>query len=296
MADKSKIQRTESTWNVVTGCTKISDGCVNCYITGTPPFRMAGRKFDGPGIGASTGVTLHPDRLEMPLRWKQPRMVFVNSLADLFHEDVPTEYIAQVFAVMALASRHTFQVLTKRHARLRALLNSRHFHLAVLARTLHLQDDNHLPPWNPATRTLTKWPLPNVHVGVSVETQQWADIRIPALLDTLAAVRWISAEPLLGPVQLRSEWVGDGPSLSWAVVGGESGVGARPMDLAWARSLVRQCQLTKTPAFVKQLGSVYAKDLFVGGRSLYAQGDRKGGDWTHWPTDLRVREHPLTDG
>ncbi|MER7213550.1 DUF5131 family protein [Streptosporangium sp. NPDC000239] len=165
MADKSKIQWTESTWNVVTGCTKISDGCVNCYITGTPPFRMAGRAFDGPGIGASTGVTLHPDRLEMPLRWKQPRMVFVNSLADLFHEDVPTEYIAQVFAVMALASRHTFQVLTKRHARLRALLNSRQFHLTVLARTLHLQDDDHpAPAWDPGSRTLAKWPLPNVRL------------------------------------------------------------------------------------------------------------------------------------
>ncbi|MEV8638917.1 phage Gp37/Gp68 family protein [Streptosporangium sp. NPDC051023] len=283
MADKSKIQWTESTWNVITGCTKISDGCLNCYITGTPPFRMAGRKFDGPGIGATTGVTLHPDRLETPLRWKKPRMVFVNSLADLFHEDVPDGFIAQVWDVMARCPQHTFQILTKRHARMRSLLRK----------------------WSPITGATPwvhtgPWPLPNVWLGVSVESQQWAIARVPALLETPAAVRWISAEPLLGPVLLHDDWIGadpfrrDEPSLDWVVCGGESGPGARLMDLEWSRSLVRQCRDAKTAVFVKQLGSVWAKDIHVGGRSLAAQGDRKGGDWTHWPVDLRAREFPET--
>lgn len=139
MADKTNIEWTQATWSPVTGCTRVSEGCTRCYIERTPPFRMAGRRFDGDHIGATTGVQLHPERLEIPLRWRKPRRVFVCSMADLFHDQVPDEYIARVFVVMALAPRHTFQVLTKRHARMRSLLNSREFYAAVY--------DQLLAPW-----------------------------------------------------------------------------------------------------------------------------------------------------
>src|SRR5688500_5998333 len=119
MSDGSKIQWTETTWNILSGCTRVSDGCDHCYIERTPPFRMAGRRFDKPGIGGTTGVKLHPERLEQPLHWRKPRRVFVNSLADLFHEDVPAEFIAKAFAVMRATPQHTYQLLTKRHARMR---------------------------------------------------------------------------------------------------------------------------------------------------------------------------------
>lgn len=199
MANNSKIEWTQITWNFITGCTKVSDGCVNCYIERTPPFRMAGRKFDKPGIGGATGVKLHSDRLHWPItKWRKPSLIFVNSLADLFHEDVPDEFIAKAFAVMRSAPQHTFQVLTKRHARMRSLLRTLRFEGMVVEAALGLGMPYATEPW----------PLPNVWVGVSVENQQWADIRIPALLETPAAVRWLSCEPLLGPLEI-SRWLGD---------------------------------------------------------------------------------------
>ena len=204
MADGSKIEWTSATWSWVTGCTKISDGCLNCYIQTTPPFRIEHRKFSGPDIGATTGLKLYSDRLWWPRRWRKPRRVFVNSLGDTFHEDVPRDLITEAFAVMAICPQHTFQVLTKRHARMRALLSDPKF--AEDVRAIAQQMDGHS-----ARRII--WPLRNVHVGVSAENQKWADIRVPALLATPAAVRWISAEPLLGPINL-SLWFGDGDGVS----------------------------------------------------------------------------------
>jgi protein gp37 len=280
MSDHSHIQWTDATWSVTTGCTKVSSGCINCYIERTPPFRMAGRKFDNPGIGGTTGVVLHPERLTWPLRWRKPRRIFVDSLADLFHEEVPDEFIAETFAVMALAPQHTFQVLTKRHARLRSLLNSRGFRTEVQRAALRRADGNApwlVEPW---------WPLRNVWVGVSAEDQQWADARIPALRETLAAVRFVSAEPLIGPIRDV-----DLTGIDWLIAGGESGPGARSTDPDWIRSLVGQCRRYGVAPFVKQLGSPWARDRSVGGQ-LVARTDPKGGDWQYWPSDLRVREYP----
>lgn len=273
MSDKTNIEWTDATWSPVSGCTRISDGCRRCYIDRTPPFRMAGRKFDGTEIGATTGVVLHPERLQQPLAWRKPRRVFVCSLADLFHDDVPDEYIARVWATMAAAPQHTFQVLTKRPARMRALLRSREFVLLVDKHRLIVGEG-------------FDWPLPNVWIGTSTEDQAAADRRIPILLDTPAAARWISAEPLLGPINLgmpvdhRSHdrepdgtgghWCVDctitrdhdlvpwtypsGPRIDWVVCGGESGTGARPMHPGWARSLRDQCRRAGVPFLFKQWG------------------------------------------
>jgi len=298
------IQWTDETWNCVSGCTRISPGCDHCYIERTPPFRMAGRRFDGQGIGSTTGVTLHPERLAKPLGWRKPRRVFVNSLADLFHEAVPDEYIVRVYATMAMAPRHTFQVLTKRPARMRALLSSAEFQGAVQG--ARLSQVGLAAAWS-------RWPLPNVWAGVSVESQKWADKRIPILAETPAAVRWLSCEPLLSFVNLQAYLQGIaygstamglgiggqmmtwGPGIDWVVVGGESGPGARPMDPDWARSLVEQCRRAEVPVFVKQLGAVWASDATWNG-SPVSHEDKKGGDPFYWPADLRVREYPAEVG
>jgi protein gp37 len=275
MSDKTLISWSDATWNVVTGCTRVSEGCLNCYIERTPPFRMAGRRFDLPIIGGTTGVQLHEDRLTIPLHWLKPRRVFVCSLADLFHEAVPDEFIARVWVAMAATPQHTYQVLSKRHARMRSLLASPHFQvLAGRAAFDFMQAHQRPVNWS--------WPLPNVWVGASVESQQWADIRIPALLDTPAAVRWLSCEPLLGPVDLKA-WLdpsllcldscrglptgsrsqcsvacrqlgGTMGMIDWVVTGGESGKDARPMDPTWARSLRDQCAAAGIAFHHKQNG------------------------------------------
>jgi protein gp37 len=284
MADKSSIEWTDATWNPITGCTKVSPGCDHCYAE-----RIVER-FKGKG--AFENVTLNEERLDAPLRWRKPRRVFVNSMSDLFHDSVPDEYIAKVFAVMALSPRHTFQVLTKRHARMRSLLGAHGFWAQVGLAALDLREI-----WLPAAGvSLDAHALPNVWLGVSVEDQKWADIRVPALLDTPAAVRFLSCEPLLGPVNIwrwiegadpdaecltcgteefsdtdshpvlneeneqTGEWC-DGPirpynrNLHWVIVGGESGPGARPMHPDWARSLRDQCGAAGVPFFFKQWGN-----------------------------------------
>lgn len=254
MADNSKIEWTEASWNPVTGCTQVSPGCDHCYAE---TFAERWRGKTGHYFEQGFDVQLRPAKLDQPLRWKRPRRIFVNSMSDLFHEDVPTAFIAEVFAVMAKAKQHTFQLLTKRHGRMRSLLGDDGQSLLSAA-----------PNEDTAQALYEQWPLPNVWLGVSVETQRWADIRIPALLETPAAVRWISAEPLLGPVELRTSHcpTHDFPGgfctfscperrkLDWVVCGGESGPGARPMDPNWARSLRDQCTDAGIPFFFKQWG------------------------------------------
>jgi protein gp37 len=261
MADASKIEWTDATWNPVTGCAKVSPGCDHCYAE---TFANRWRGIPGHHFENGFDVQLRPERLDQPLRWKRPRRVFVNSMSDLFHKDVPDSFIAEAFSVMARAQQHTFQLLTKRHARMKALLSRPSFR------------DN-LAHWG------APWPLPNVWLGVSAEDQHWANLRIPGLLHTPAAIRFVSAEPLLGPVDLTGMC-----AIDWLIIGGESGPGARPMDLEWARSLVWQCQAGELPVHVKQLGSVLGRQLGAG---------PKGGDWDRWPEDLRVREFPAaSDG
>jgi protein gp37 len=268
VSDKSAIEWTEATWNPLTGCTKVSPGCDHCYAE---TFAERFRGTPGHHFEQGFDLRLRPERLTQPLRWKRPRRIFVNSMSDLFHADVPPDFIARVLAVMALAPQHTFQLLTKRHARMRTLLSSDAF-TSVVADTAYLMstgehsdiagnDSAHRAARDGYTRLRAvaystsvreiPWPLPNLWLGVSVEDQHWADIRIPALLDTPAAVRWISAEPLLGDLHI-ARYV---DRLDWVVVGGESGPGARPMHPQWARSLRNVCQASSTPFLFKQWGA-----------------------------------------
>lgn len=272
MSDKTGIEWTDATWNPVTGCTKLSPaspGCQNCYAS---TFAERFRGTPGHYFERGFDVQIRPDKLDQPLRWRRPRRIFVNSMSDLFHDQVPDEYIARVFAVMALAPQHTFQVLTKRHGRMRSLLNSSAFQTAAAEHMLAMTDADEMKDAG------DPFPLPNVWLGVSTENQQWADIRIPALLDTPAAIRFISAEPLLGAIDLlnvasRNVLTGVGnriamttlrsprqthiitpTCLDWVIVGGESGPGARPMHPDWARGLRDQCQAAGVPFMFKQWG------------------------------------------
>src|SRR5262249_4586008 len=189
----SKIEWTEETWNPAAGCTHVSPGCDHCYAARLASGRLRHRPeyvgLASAGMFNGTVRTL-PGRLDKPLHWREPRMVFVNSMSDLFHDGVPSSYIARVFHVMAATPEHTYQVLTKRHARMRSLLRDESFRERVYLSAELIGDDI----------LGDRWPLPNVWLGVSAESQQWADIRVAALLDTPAAVRFVSAEPRLGPV------------------------------------------------------------------------------------------------
>ncbi len=218
MAGASSIEWTEATWNPVTGCTKVSAGCAHCYAE-----RMACRlrAMGNPRYRSGFAVTLHDDLVELPRKWRQPRVIFVNSMSDLFHEAVPLSFIRSVFATMEAAHWHVFQVLTKRAER-----------LAELAPAL-------------------PWPE-NVWMGVTVERQDCA-WRADYLRRVPAAVRFLSCEPLLGPLRL------DLAGIDWVIVGGESGPSARRMDLAWVRSLREQCQVAGTLFFLKQLGGALDK-------------------------------------
>lgn len=260
MSDKSAIQWTEATWNPVTGCTKVSPGCAHCYAE-TLTKRYAGRPgwpetFE-PWVPGNDTVRVHPERLAIPLSWRKPRLVFVNSMSDLFHEEVSDEFIDQVFAVMALAPQHTFLVLTKRPERMRDWFNrtfscisrerSVYDELAYVRRDLN-------PRW-------PGWPLPNVWLGVIAENQRFADERIPILLDTPAAVRCVFCDPLLGPLSIELSVRGARvlaqkhyPWPDWVIVGGESGPKHRPISPEWVRSLRDQCVEAGVPFFFKQFG------------------------------------------
>lgn len=291
------IEWTDETWNPIVGCSVVSPGCTNCYAMKMAyRIRAASEVKDGAshycgtvrlhenGNAIWTGkVALAPDHiLTAPLRWKKPRRIFVNSMGDVFHESVPDEWIDKVFAIMALSPQHTFQVLTKRAERMRKYMqpNLRSTIYGFLAGRGSL-----LPPSGFGQKPehvaavmdkLYKagWPLPNVWLGVSAERQQEADERIPHLLATPAAIRFVSAEPLLGPIDLQ--WavsrnvldIGAGfltrgmfapgmeklRPLDWLIVGGESGPNARPMNPDWARSLRDQCAAAGVPFFFKQWG------------------------------------------
>lgn len=271
MADHSKIEWTDATWNVVIGCDKVSPGCDNCYAIRVAHRMRANpnKKVSAPYSGTESGmewtgqVNLVPHRLDLPLRWKRPRRIFVNAQSDLFHDAVPTDYIIDVFAIMAKAKHHTFQVLSKRHGRMRSLLSDPGFAREMWDR-LGIVEYPEVP--------MEVWPLPNVWLGVSAENQQWFNTRWRALRETPAAVRWISAEPLLDSITLcccdgGSFEVRQHPflvhpdcplhgdrRLDWVVVGGESGPKARPMHPHWARSLRDQCSTAGVPFLFKQWG------------------------------------------
>lgn len=282
MADHSKIEWTDATWNPVTGCSVVSPGCTNCYAMRLAGTRLkhhpsrAGLTRDTKAGPVWTGeIRFNEAWLTQPLQWKRPRMVFVCAHGDLFHEDVPDAWIDQVFAVMALSPQHTFQVLTKRAERMRDYLSRHRWHLwAAAGRAIDPLRWQNLPPIMGGDCT----PIPNVWLGVSAEDQRRSDERIPDLLATPASVRFVSAEPLLGPIDLPNRWLGpsapgcldDEPCpacgfyeydcqcrpigfLDWIIVGGENG--PRMMRAEWARSIRDQCATAGTPFFFKQWGT-----------------------------------------
>lgn len=313
----TSIEWTEQTWNPIAGCSLKSPGCKRCYA-----MKMA-RRLELMGSAVYAGLTqqtaagpvwtgkieVNETAMLAPLKRKKPTMYFVNSMSDLFHESVPDEVIDRVFAVMALCPQHTFQVLTKRSARMRDYLSN----------LLAMDPDDRLGRFDQIACDLTQspcaigpfedleeeagWPLPNVWLGVSVEDQRRADERIPDLLATPAAVRFLSCEPLLGPVRLfggsddrKQIWnwlTGEtgtmhfdgpdfdyGPHIDWVIVGGESGPGARPMANDWAQAIVYQCQAASVPVFVKQLSSGGPKPIK---------------DIELFPEGLRVRQWPVVE-
>lgn len=320
MADNTLIEWADATVNAVNGCSVVSPGCTNCYA-----MKLAGTRLrHHPSRAGLTGnvnghivwngqVRLNEDQLLQPLRWKRPRRIFWNAHGDLFHDAVPDEWIDRVFAVCALTPHHQHLILTKRSARMRAYLTA----LGVGERVYGLLNSitGRRVVFDPAVSAANPecWPLPNVWLGVSVEDQARADQRIPDLLATPAAVRFISAEPLLGPVDLcwiatasdgyplrldamtgiirhtthkafidreaKPDPVGtiDGfrPNLDWVIVGGESGPGARPMDTDWARSLRDQCQAAGVPFFFKQWGEfVDALAAPMCSKGVYLPGEK----------------------
>lgn len=307
--DGSKIEWTDATWNPIRGCSRVSEGCRNCYAErvaarfsysserSMPYWGLAKMTPEGPRWTGE--VRLIEDKLEDPLRWKRPRRIFVNSMSDLFHEKVPDEWIDRIFAVMAMAPQHTFQILTKRPERMLEYLGDgsydSHRRIEVWNAKVHMKGK----PVSPMD-----WPLPNVWLGVSVEDQKTADERIPFLLQTPAAVRWISYEPALLCVDLHGVPFSGFPigsrgpkaGLDWVVVGGESGPDARPFDVYWARKIVEQCRAAAVPVFVKQLGAKpYYSPEQDGGTGCYLSlKNKKGGDMAEWPEYLRVREFPKT--
>lgn len=253
----TKIEWAKDVWNPVTGCTKVSQGCKNCYaermfnrlaaMENMPQY--FGRKF--------SEVECHPERLSQPLHWKKPRRIFVNSMSDLFHEDVPFEFIDEVFRIIAVRPQHIFMILTKRPLRMREYFSQSEYCVGIEQ-------------------------IKNIWLGVSVENQKTANERIPLLLQTLAAVRFISAEPLLGNIDLtKINNKDEGLTrfnvltnnnflfghLHWVICGGESGPHARPMHPDWARSLRDQCKEANVPFFFKQWGEWHAVKLH--GKSVF---------------------------
>ena len=242
----TKISWTTETWNPVTGCTKVSPGCKNCYAERMAERLQAmGNKHYANGFA----LTLQPDMLERPLHWRKPKLIFVNSMSDLFHKDVQFEYIDRVFAVMALARQHTFQILTKRPERMAQYIHDRSSAGGNWFIETHYVDltARKTPGRLPPDYKAMQWPLPNVWLGTSVENQATADERIPHLMQCMAAVRFLSCEPLLGPIRLAAI-----DEINWVIVGGESGPGFRPCKLEWIESIVSQCRAAGVPVFVKQ--------------------------------------------
>lgn len=319
MAANSSIEWTQRTWNPVVGCTKVSPGCAHCYAE-TMANRLKGMAIADKATGRDPGRKRHyikvidskgrwngklavvPEALDDPYGWKKPTTVFVNSMSDLFHESLPFRKISAIFTVMAQNQQHTFQILTKRADR---LLEFYEWNYGGMTRRDSEED------W------LANWS--NVWFGVSVERQKEADERIPLLLQVPAAVRFLSCEPLLGPIRIDhlSLWNESGFStprevypligtmaipdmdmncgaINWVIVGGESGPAARTCDLNWIRSIVEQCKAAEVPCFVKQLGgNLSDEDLSECARaSCRSMHDSKGGDPSEWPADLRVREMP----
>ncbi len=327
-----RIEWTDATWNPVRGCSRVSEGCRNCYaeryaarfskprgarVDGTPrsPFRGFAR-MTPQGPRWTGRVELIPSKLDEPLHWRKPRRVFANSMSDLFHEGLPDEVIDRVFAVMALARKHTFQILTKRPERMLAWSRANNRDANVV-RWMNTMDPFHRYSVHSLGGSIGQtWPLPNIWLGVSVENRATLR-RIYDLQATPAAKRFISVEPMLeeisftdGPADAENSTMGEWSLLDgidWVIVGGESGPGARPCDVAWIRSVVRQCREAGAACFVKQFGARPYDSLLAwlmldrrrepppaeaADLARMRLKDPKGGDPSEWPRNLQVREFP----
>jgi len=356
VSTNSSIQWTDATWNPVAGCSIVSAGCAHCYAMkmahrleamGQAKYRGLTRKVMRRGDAGtrgrgekSAGVPVWTGKLATdekallePLSWRRPRRVFVNSMSDLFHEDLPLEFVDRVFAVMALCPQHQFQVLTKRPERAVEYFDDRsgssmgvygpngtRSEIGGIQEVLKAigRIDREFYESISTMDFRSRWPLRNLWLGASCEDRKAADERIPHLLRCPAAVRFLSCEPLLGPIDLTAiafpdqasdprsrQWPfldvlrgkeAPGPFLrdaavDWVIIGGESGPGARPCDLDWIESIVRQCREAGVACFVKQIGAHP-----VGEIANCKLKDRKGGDPAEWPASLRVREFPSFNG
>ena len=320
----TSISWTDATWNPVRGCSRVSPGCDHCYAMHfAHRFSKPGKPYAGlttirKGVDWTGNARFVPEMLSAPLRWRKPRRIFVNSMSDLFHPSITNEQIAAVFGVMAACPWHTFQVLTKRAERMRqwfAWLDAQQTTVDFSPLTTVLDAGCRLSPDGArrpgvteelriAIRERCGWPLPNVWLGISAENQKHADERWHHLSQVDAAVRFISAEPLIAPLSIAG-WA---TLPDWLIVGGESGPRARAFDLAWARSLRDQCKAAGTSFFMKQMG---ARPIMIrlpewhesggswsvplcaeDGRWRVLTEDRAGADPAEWPEDLRVQEFP----
>lgn len=346
MSDRSSIEWTDASWNPLRGtkgrhhCVRISEGCKHCYAA------TMNHRFGGPDyVKGADAPRLDADALLQPLKWRKPRRIFVCSMTDLFMDEHSDEMIDKVFAVMALAPRHAFQVLTKRAKRMRDYVSQERAYRYIGA-AWSMLGYHPLTKYRHERITTRPFPLPNVWLGVSAENQERADERIPDLLATPAAVRFVSAEPLLGPIDFEYPktiypdgppmccsgfecgcmgkpveppmwWTPSGVGIDWVIVGGESGPGARPCDVQWIRSIKDQCDSAGVACFVKQLG---ARPIIPASRQAHwdwggdigraarfeatdplhestapwrvVLKDKKGGEPSEWPADLRVRQMP----
>jgi protein gp37 len=272
MGAKSQIEWTDATWNPTIGCTRISAGCKNCYFFAQHDMRhaawLAGNWPDAPKQyhHPATTIQTFTERLDMPLRWRKPRRIFVNSLSDLFHEAIPDEFVAAVLGIAACAPRHTFQILTKRAGRMNHLINTLDVKTCVAAAFRLLRAPEAFTRLGILAQAAVEWPLRNVWLGVSCEDQKTADERIPMLETSPAAIRFLSCEPLLGPIVFEKVWLYE---LDWIIAGGESGKVSknerpqiRPMHPDWVRGIRDQCESRTDmgrpwplPFFFKQWGS-----------------------------------------
>ena len=323
MGDKTHIQWTDATWNPLRGCSKVSEGCRNCYAMGVAArFNGPGQPYEGLAVRTANApqwtnkIMLVEDKLTEPLHWTRPRLIFVNSMSDLFHPDVPDDFIDRVFAVMASCPHHTFQVLTKRPDRMQKYLSYVDRADKVISEAVPINRDTGGPFVNYAgkakrvkmfsagvgtdggpSRSVFQcsnesplkpwWPLHNVWLGVSAEDQATWDTRIPPLLQTPASVRWVSAEPLLGPIdgggyspqslyEPAERTIRNNISrIDWLVCGGESGPGAREMHEEWALSLRDQCRAAGTAFFFKQWGGFAPTNEYRDGRRFMSRGDKR---------------------
>lgn len=299
MADKTEIQWTDRTFSPITGCTRTSPGCEHCYAERLVATRLRQQKrYQGLAMmcGAvgnqeahwTNAIRLHEDLLLEPLKWQKPQKVFVCSMSDAFHKDVPDAFLDRMFAVFALSPHITFQMLTKRAERMRSYLSAPDICARIEAAAVAIAEGNCHGRWFAhafnGRKFLPRWPLPNVWLGVSVESQKYADERVPLLAETPATIRFLSCEPLIGPVDLlqflpiaahksfhtptgrqvsKTYWTPQEaeafmipkPMIHWCIVGGESGPQARPCQLEWMRALVAQCKAGSVAPFVKQLGA-----------------------------------------